>query len=499
MLAEVGVANFKPFGSRQVAPLAPITLVYGPNSGGKSSLIQALLLAKQSLEFWRQDGVSLIPRGENIDLGNVQSIVHRHELERSIGLTFAFISRKGCPHYPCGFHDPPSERRLEVGLEFTTMTGVSGEPSKVASLTQMTFRSDSEPALAVGLRRPQSTPEVPVASRTVREPTSTLVAEDEGTIAALAHLLLEIDSKRRRASRGTTLAQAEAAVRGFRFQVRIERGMSEGHLTLLPVGEPLSEWEAHRPVVSAETTKDFLFQDASYTLNDISNQLAARLHKVLHLGPLRSAPSRYYVAHEWGSTVLGTRGENSAATLMQHEATLVPAINLWFERFDIPYALSLSRYDLDLSGALVSLTLTDKGNGVSVGFADVGFGIAQVLPVLLSGLLSDNSILCVEEPEAHLHPGLQAHLGDFLIATACLSRGGGDDAPAGNQWIVETHSEALVRRLQRRIREGAIQPHDVSVLYVRPEGEKGSLIRQLKLDAEGRFETSGPDGFFEGV
>ena len=73
----------------------------------------------------------------------------------------------------------------------------------------------------------------------------------------------------------------------------------------------------------------------------------------------------------------------------------------------------------------------------------------------------------------------------------------GRPRPAGNQWIVETHSEALLLRLQRRIREGKLSPTSVSVLYVQPAGRNGAEILRLRIDASGEFVDEWPDGFFE--
>ena len=70
-------------------------------------------------------------------------------------------------------------------------------------------------------------------------------------------------------------------------------------------------------------------------------------------------------------------------------------------------------------------------------------------------------------------------------------------AEGSKQWIVETHSELLILRLQRRIKEGKINSKDVSVLYVRPQGADGSTIQQLRLDEDGGFIDHWPDGFFD--
>jgi hypothetical protein len=88
MFTYFGLTNFKAFGERQCFHLAPLTLIYGPNSGGKSSIIQALLLLKQSIEAPINQGLRdrvLVPKGPYADLGQSKSIHHKHSFENRIG------------------------------------------------------------------------------------------------------------------------------------------------------------------------------------------------------------------------------------------------------------------------------------------------------------------------------------------------------------------------------------------------------------------------------
>ena len=157
-----------------------------------------------------------------------------------------------------------------------------------------------------------------------------------------------------------------------------------------------------------------------------------------------------------------------------------------------------------VTGELIALTLKDKYSGLSVGPSDVGFGIGQLLPIIVQGVVSHESggaILCVEQPEIHLHPRLQAHIADLLIETIKPPETE-SDLPTGasginNQWIVETHSDVLMLRLQRRIREKTLSHEDVSVLYVHPIEGGGSTVVPLRLDTNGDFIDEWPDGFFE--
>ena len=110
------------------------------------------------------------------------------------------------------------------------------------------------------------------------------------------------------------------------------------------------------------------------------------------------------------------------------------------------------------------------------------------MPVIVQGIVSQSDVICVEQPEIHLHPRLQAELTDFFIDTAKKNR---------NQWIIETHSELLVRRLQRRIREGSLDPGQVSILYVDPISSQSSRIIELRLNEDGEFIDEWPEGFID--
>ena len=131
---------------------------------------------------------------------------------------------------------------------------------------------------------------------------------------------------------------------------------------------------------------------------------------------------------------------------------------------------------------------------------------------ILTGIKNKKSLIPVEQPEIHLHPKLIANLGDFFIETSNIEINKKDRKFKfnskhldpnnkyifGNQWIIETHSELLIRRILRRIREGKISNDDVSILYVNPPNPKNdkSVINRLKIDKKGNFIDRWPEGFF---
>jgi predicted ATPase len=187
--------------------------------------------------------------------------------------------------------------------------------------------------------------------------------------------------------------------------------------------------------------------------------------------------------------------------LYRRRREVLPKIDDWFCRFNIPYKIDIKSVGDDLTDGIITVVLTDR-KYITIIPSDVGFGIGQLLPIIVEGTVSVGKLICVEQPEIHLHPRLQAHIADFLIDSAKTQAAPMSTPRAprrdvgGNQWIVETHSEALMLRFQRRIKEKAIPPDFLSVLYVEPT-QFGSRVLTIGLDEDGNFTDEWPDGFFE--
>jgi predicted ATPase len=117
---------------------------------------------------------------------------------------------------------------------------------------------------------------------------------------------------------------------------------------------------------------------------------------------------------------------------------------------------------------------------------DVGFGVSQILPVVvLCFYVPEGSTVILEQPEIHLHPAVQASLADVLIDAWHKRR---------VQILVESHSEHLLRRMQRRIAEKSLSSDDVA-LYFCEAGPRGSKAIPLALDLFGNI-TNWPQDFF---
>lgn len=142
---------------------------------------------------------------------------------------------------------------------------------------------------------------------------------------------------------------------------------------------------------------------------------------------------------------------------------------------------------------LASLRVVDRSTGRMSLLSDVGVGVSQLVPVIFAGVWSDSAI--IEQPELHLHPKLQLELSSFFIEMVAR----------GKSFVIETHSEHMILRVLRAIRESfssdiqhrrlSISPDKVSVLYFEPVGDH-TEIRRLRISEDGEFLDKWPQGFF---
>ena len=507
MLLELGLRNFKAFGElTQTAPLSKITLIYGPNSGGKSSIIQAILMLKQSaLEAGDAATIwGLVTRGEYVDLGSYVALLHNHNEEKQLGITLKYghgISQLSAQMAFSGVIDvnEKGEEYLEDSAILSEVTYTISRQDDVLLDAKLEHDGGSwwtahlsaadifavHKILDLGMER-HLLPELKLLEL------EELIERNKEKLSERQHGLVRERARWRRIERERAKKQFEEL-----------KSMSKQERASLPIldrdlAQSLGRMralvrEADPELLRALEEKLNLAQ--LMDLKGIPVSFKENLTAVRYLGPLRSHPERLYKVPGVNSLISGLRGEFTHHRLY-YQPGLVHLVNEWFERFEIPYNLDVRKVgDMAVSGEHIALVLVDQASGTPVTLADVGFGINQILPVIVEGVDfftgHEGRVLCVEQPEIHLHPRLQANLADLMIANIT---GKGE-----KQWIVETHSELLILRIQRRIRERKLQHSDVSVLYVDPNADdtEGSKISQLRLDENGDFIDAWPDGFFE--
>ncbi len=536
MLRSIQLENFKAYGQRAVIPLAPITLLFGQNSAGKSSILHALSLLKQSRVARSEPGALLLPRSDQgfVDLGSFKEMVFNHDQGRALAIRLDLAepttSRRASPLALLGddngiglewsFIQPKSRRG--IALNHLLLFPLLGQEPLA------TFRPTRsvKPTPFERKRRVRSRRNARIERHTYGRCESVAQSHDLWSRAyafykAHAHEFLPVLKaeqerlrQRDRPGAGTVMAvrgnefvtaasEVQSAIEFFSSQVDLEdfiRRMSneqigafftlDGFVPSLNVGPWREESYVDTLLGGSE---DFPYSKYEWTLDVTQIAIEAgrlvddTLRSIYTLSPFRKPPSRWYIFS--GSEVrnVGFDGE-LLPDLLFRSPSLVKETNLWLERLETGYKLKIRSFGAQARD-LYEIRLVDTlhRKNVEVGLLDVGFGISQMLPFIVQSLTANNQIITIEQPEIHVHPRLQADLGD-LLADAIAE-------PHFNQFIIETHSEHLILRLQRLVRTKRLQPTDISVVAVRRSSE-GSIAVPLRLDDEGDFMDEFPGGFF---
>lgn len=251
----------------------------------------------------------------------------------------------------------------------------------------------------------------------------------------------------------------------------------------------------------------YLFAPYGQPLDTAVSMLANGLPPTVgYVGPLRDEPRPLQPLGIYAETnFVGYRGEQTAAVyerfkneiityvspdsienaeVIPETATLERALLKWLNYMGLAEAVT-SR---DLGKLGHELRVRTRPDGEAQDLTHVGVGVSQLLPVLLSCLIANTgSTMIFEQPEIHLHPRVQAQLGDFFLAVAMT----------GVQCIVETHSEHLINRLRYRTAmfPGSMIPSMTRIYFVEnPRGQ--SEFRSIALNDFGAI-SDWPKGFFD--
>jgi predicted ATPase len=528
MLHALELENFKAFGKRARIPFAPITLIFGENSAGKSTVLQALYLLKQTLER-RDTGALLLPRTENgiVDLGSFQEMLFDHDLKRTlsirvepnlnwrIGIEFSFkrpsleeevlldqisiydgkSSKCLAKFQPLNTTEDPEEFWMRMGCSPPIPHDLS-VPSKSSTVECVWLTADPEywesefewcKENKVEIRKQFKSEKSRLEDQLLRRETN----EGKDSVTETIRQLNAWDRK----EIDFTSAALEFLSSDFDLKTYISKRCEDEMNTVLNLEGPLPDLclserdsfiERSRSLLYARYNGTKVFHIGEYVI-DVGEELEQTLKALFPISPFRKQPERWYIFRGTSPQDVGYRGD-LLPDLLLRRPELVDQTNEWLEKLNIGHKLTVKSMGVD-SGDLFEVRLIDtrRRESVSVALPDVGFGVSQLLPFIVQSLVSEKQIISIEQPEVHVHPKLQADLGDLLAEAI--------QEPRQNQFIIETHSEHLILRLQRLVRKKEIKPEDVSVIYV-SRGLEGAKVLRLHLDEDGDFIDDWPNGFF---
>lgn len=461
------IQNFMGFEDSGWIELRPITLLFGRNSSGKSALIRALLLLRQSLESEPGGGALLFVKDDGFDFGDFREVVRNHNVRHELAFWFR-----------CRFdHDTKNSnsRRAFDAINDSLMTGQDNERLESTAVT-----------VRLILRKHGFSGELRLSALDI--------LDEEGDLVFRANARSNSNPNQTSwefVSEFFDLLDVQAAANLWPYT---ELFTKRGFLPWIrPMQSELVQAEENEP---DEDVLGKPFHIIWLILRGMRNSIEDFLQNINYLGPLRSAPQRYYyVAGQSSSSP--ERGKQFVRNLVKADSNSLNAISGWLDVSGTPYRLDLR--PLDKRKALYEIRLQDTSQrqqrSVSANIREVGFGVTQVLPIITQAVLAQmGDTLIIEQPELHLHPRAQAELGNMFIAIA----------QKGVNCFIETHSEHLLLRLQKHIAKTTVGeidpqlpgqmllPNQVAVYFV--HRKELSTVSQIEIGPYGDLLNT-PDGF----
>lgn len=547
--------NFKGFGSpSQDIPMNRITLLFGANSSGKTSIIQSLLLLNQTITEVTDTSTVLLPNGNLVSLGNFREFIHKHDTNRKmqIGITtesgnkmiFSFCLKEGI-------------------LELSSFKGIAVKwlenNSNIKNWGTILFHGEKADKnhYKVDLINYQSRFDELLSKDQIRMDLIRLIEKRKDFIQRTIQLIEggemniteDYDEKEDYSKRVLNLvfsnifnsikhgdpARPRDDLRTFiselsphefeltasllrrfgrkellkSFDEAIEAVKNRDINTYLEFEEklaiinPLLYRSSVTPSITTEgniksqiglkksiiteIVREYFSIPSLESIFKLTNrEIHHQLSRLIFLGPLRREPERYYFFSGNVPSSVGKKGDRTAETLFYSD-DIKTAVNEKLNNLGIDYRINVLPISSEIKD-IFSVRLTDQTLNTDVSISDVGFGISQILPIIVQSYFSTDNIICIEQPEIHIHPRLQTELAQLFYERITEN--------PKLQFIIETHSEHIILRFQRLIRKKLLKPSEISILYFTKEDE-GIICKELRMNEKGDFVDAWPEGFFE--
>jgi hypothetical protein len=529
-IKAIELENFKGIASRARIELRPITLLFGANSAGKSTILQALHYAREILARRNTDPDRTQYGGERIDLGGFRNLVHNHDYSLPVILSFHLdlTDVDLVDHLPLMLDQPKSAASISRLEALSGMTD-----SAMVALVVKWSDASNEPVQAdyvvaingEWIARIRTNPESPVQHTVEYNSLHSWFAGEE---------------KWRDAPEDVQARMAESVMRDRKESweaLQVSWDKAGADWTALATSAINSPERLHIAVDSLiDEIQTILFaydsedreSEISFALLAAGNYLLQQLNALRYVGPIREVPDRAYRPALSPDESRWASGLGAWDWIHQASQEEIEELNRWLgaeERFATNYQLELKRFkEIEAAGPLMvglldptamldhieslrekllslpvktRLTLIHARHDLDLSPQDIGIGVSQVIPVIVAALDGADRLTAIEQPELHIHPALQVVLGDLFISAI-------SNKPT--LLLIETHSEHLLLRLLRRVRETGegelppgvtgLKPDQLSVIYVE-EGENGTTYTELQIDSTGEFTRRWPKGFFD--
>lgn len=537
-ITKISLTNFRSFKNTQSIDIAPITLLFGPNSVGKSSVLMALAYVQQILKKGHCNPQKLDALG-NKTIGGFRALVHGQDLKKTIRIRLDYASGKSLFVQYASNVDEMSNHIQS--FNYLLMNDFGGSIESGAVEFEIAWSERFKRAYVKNYRVWANNVYVgcihsseDMKNTLIRELNTQhplLVpynnedwldnqygeAEERGTLDVDDyHTEFELVLNRLNPNPASAATVPDIAEVGIDFANRIAPialACQSGAIPWLGVpvvtnlvGQDFDEIEEHFNFLIVQ---EVLSQAFVLPLD----KLLGYLDKSVQIGPLRVVPDNDYVPNphpeqkDWvdGSAAwdLLYKDPNSDEAIKK----LIKNTSDWFassDKLDAGYEIInqsiAENASVDVAAEYMGLLskrhvfFKELRSNILLSVNQLGTGISQVLPIVVAANHDDIAFISVEQPELHIHPRFQVELADVFL-----------HAKEKHSFLIETHSEHLILRLLKRIRQTTenelpdnylpIKEDDVSIVYLEPT-ENGVVTKRICVDEDGEFVDRWPQGFF---
>ncbi|GHW53988.1 AAA domain protein [Vibrio cholerae] len=580
-ITKLSLTNFRSFKETQTIEFAPVTLLFGPNSVGKSSVLMSIFYLHQILEQGNCNPVRLSALN-NKYVGGFENLVHGRKLDNPMIIKIAF-DKQGKVGSSYGFLSDliegaelcissPSVSAETMALEFELAWSSVHKTAYVSRYT--VFFDDifiAEVTSDAGLKQPVISSINylhPLLMPENHEEWLLSSFEDGASIHwALYDKLFDYldlpNPTHREISKGASLpfedyeeppefsyepyvSELHEQLNEGRFQASeiddaANYGLIGGNKVMhVPIGVDSISGALLRKGSKLKTSLSLDDMKLSELLTELlSDLLIAPLDNLcrilddsLCIGPLRVIPDEMHQINTDVNQADWYNGRAAWDLLAQNDFKVLSAVNSWLisesklnlgVEFTLQAQITYSVRETITSGSsfqevhqrLVnegvkpsegrfanfdkvdwswSNSLWDPKNKMTISPSELGVGVSQIMPVVVAALSRSQGLVAVEQPELHIHPRVQVGIGDLFT-----------QIKNGPNFLVETHSEHLILRLLRRVRQTSnnelpdglnpVLNTDICILYLDPSID-GVQVKKIEVDEDGEFLVKWPKGFF---
>lgn len=587
--------NFKAIGSEaQYIDLAPITLLFGPNSAGKSTVLQALIYLREVLHNQNLNPDKTVLGGDWLDLGGFQNLLYRRNLDEAMEISLGFdLKESSLPikltdhertvldadglEQPENILDSISEGKITIKLRWSPVLSAPFIESFESYVDGELFSRINCSADCKQIYLDYLSLNIPVLNQRYCE-------DDDKSLSDLFYGLIN-PSKSTQANRSLKdILDSDRPFKDFKIDEldSFVNDKARDHILLKKIKEELQHRTTRQAHNLSKQIDKFLINSEENTNNEVIKYLGVEgqndalpsihtgltldpdiwlndyeetdisfgtlkllcqayidalsvgllklaskwLEDFTYIGPLRDLPPRNMTASFSPNRSRWVKGLAAWELLYSAPNQLIDEINYWMGEacLNTGYQVVLKKYrEVELDNPIFSILdrepefddflvfkdilekipeksriyLQEESSDLEVMPQDIGVGISQLFPVVVLTVFQKQGLIAIEQPELHIHPAIQVELAD-LFARYALKH--------NKLILLETHSEHLILRLLRRIRQqtdndvppdkSGLTKDFVSVQYVEPSNT-GTQFRKLRIDETGEFLDEWPNGFFE--